>query len=190
MWRAPLCAGESPDDGVPRPSSLGEGTAASREPGAVQAGSAALAGSRVDARVVRQVGAGCAWAAASRSRAAAPSGDGSAYRGRPLQAAGAPRHMMPGRLSDNPSATVCRPHPKTVSACRGFPWQSFKVISACNARRVGPVIVEAARRKSAMGDAPSGGSNCSGVFRRPTLCSPEKVGLHIRRGYRSMLTLS
>jgi hypothetical protein len=37
-----------------------------------------------------------------------------------------------------------------VSASKGLPPQYFKAISACKARRVGPVILEAAKRKSAI----------------------------------------
>src|SRR6266446_462630 len=52
--------------------------------------------------------------------------------------------MIPVRLSARPSATVWRPQPKTASAIRGLPSQYFIVISASKARRVGPVILDAA----------------------------------------------
>jgi len=137
--------------GSPSARGLGEGRGSALEPGAATASRAAWAGSRVAARVGRHVGACGAWAAASGRRPAAPSGGGAAQRVRPLQAAWAP---------------VCRPHPKPGAARRGCPWQDGKGIAAGQARRVGPVIWEAARRKAAMGDARSGGSQASGVLRR------------------------
>src|SRR5262249_18359239 len=54
-----------------------------------------------------------------------------------------------------------RPQPKMASARRALPAQYFSVISAWKARRVAPVICEAARRKSAIcggvGDMETGG---------------------------------
>jgi hypothetical protein len=51
---------------------------------------------------------------------------------------------------------VRRLQPKRVAVCRGLPSQYFKAISASKARRFHPVRVEAAKRKSAMGDGVSG----------------------------------
>jgi len=65
--------------------------------------------------------------------------------------------MIPVRLSANPSATVRQFQPKVVSACRGLSSQYFKVISASKARRFAPVILDAAKRKSAICDGVSGG---------------------------------
>src|SRR5215471_15183868 len=54
-----------------------------------------------------------------------------------------------------------RPQPKMSSARRALPAQYFSVISAWKARRVAPVMCEAARRKSAIccgvGDMETGG---------------------------------
>src|SRR5712691_5837376 len=64
-------------------------------------------------------------------------------------------------LSARPSATVWRPQPQTASASRGLPPQYFHVISASKARRWGPVILEAARRRSAICDGLSDGRLCN-----------------------------
>src|SRR5215813_12481972 len=66
-------------------------------------------------------------------------------------------------LFPTPAATAMlwRPQPKMSSARRALPSQYFSVISAWKARRVAPVICEAARRKSAIcggvGDMETGG---------------------------------
>src|SRR2546427_2569394 len=69
--------------------------------------------------------------------------------------------MSPVRLSAKPSATVWRPHPKRVSARRGLPPQCFTAISASKARRFGPLIWDAARRRSAICDGLSDGRHSS-----------------------------
>src|SRR5262249_40076445 len=65
--------------------------------------------------------------------------------------------MSPVRLSAKPSATVWRPQPKRVSARRGFSPQYFSAISASKARRFGPLICDAARRRSAICEGLSDG---------------------------------
>src|SRR5262245_10617621 len=69
--------------------------------------------------------------------------------------------MSPVRLSAKPSATVWRPQPKRVSASSGFPPQYFSAISASKARRFGPFICDAARRRSAICDGLSDGRHSS-----------------------------
>src|SRR2546427_5872060 len=69
--------------------------------------------------------------------------------------------MSPVRLSAKPSATVWRPQPKRVSVSRGLPPQYFTAISASKARRFGPLIWDAARRRSAICDGLSDGRNSS-----------------------------
>jgi hypothetical protein len=69
-----------------------------------------------------------------------------------LKAGCAPRHIIPVRLSANPSATAQRLQSKAVSACRGLPSQYFRVSAASQARRFAPVILDAAKRKSAICD--------------------------------------
>src|SRR5207249_7159462 len=76
--------------------------------------------------------------------------------------------MRPVRLSARPSATVWRPQPQTASAIRGVPPQYFTVISASKARRWGPVIVEAARRRSAI---------CDGLDRKSTRLNSSHVSI-------------
>src|SRR4029453_1544447 len=51
--------------------------------------------------------------------------------------------------------------PKRVSASRGLPPQYFSVISASKARRFGPLICDAARRRSAICDGLSDGRHSS-----------------------------
>src|SRR4029453_18673386 len=51
--------------------------------------------------------------------------------------------------------------PKRVSASRGLPPQYFSVISASKARRFGPLICDAARRRSAIWDGLSDGRHSS-----------------------------
>ncbi len=72
----------------------------------------------------------------------APCGCVSSQRLRSLKVDCASRHMIPVRLSANPSATVRQFQPKVVSACRGLSSQYFKVISASKARRFAPVILD------------------------------------------------
>src|SRR5262245_25076750 len=91
---------------------LGEGNWSSPYPWVLKASRAAGAVSRVEARVVRHVGSCWAWASATWHRASAASGGVSSQRLRPLQAACAPRHMIPVRRSARPTATVRRPHPQ------------------------------------------------------------------------------
>src|SRR5262249_46664476 len=69
--------------------------------------------------------------------------------------------MNPVRLSAKPRATVWRPQPKRVSASRGVPPQYFSAISASKARRFGPLICDAARRRSAICDGLSDGRHPS-----------------------------
>ena len=69
---------------------------------------------------------------------------------------GAPRQMIPVRLSANPPQWYAVPNRKGVPLKRALPPQYFTVISASKARRVGPLIWDAAKRKSAICDALSG----------------------------------
>ncbi len=62
------------------------------------------------------------------------------------------RDMLMLRLYDRKAVSLWRPHPKTTSAIRGLPPQYFNVISASKARRVWPVMLDAARRRSTICD--------------------------------------
>src|SRR5207253_9313495 len=93
-----------------------------------------------------------------------------------------PRQMSPVRLSAKPSATVWRPHPNRVAARRGVPPQYFTAISASKARRVGPLIWDAARRRSAICDGLSDGRHSS-VESRMHMIGPLELGrVHLPEG--------
>jgi hypothetical protein len=71
--------------------------------------------------VVRKVGACCACASASLDRAAAASGGVSSQRWRPLQAACAPRHLSPVRLSASPPPRYDAPTRRWFRPAQGCP---------------------------------------------------------------------
>jgi hypothetical protein len=135
----------------------GEGHGSSPYSGSLSAFKAAWAVSRVERKLVRNVGAGCAWASARCRSAWATCGGCSSQRLGPRKADGAPRQRIPVRLSASPSATVWRPQPTRASAIRGLPLPYFNVISASTARRVGPGMFDAARRRAAICDGRSAG---------------------------------
>src|SRR6266404_800532 len=90
--------------------------------------------------------------------------------------------MSPGRLSAKPSATVWRPQPKRVSASKGVPPQYFTAISASKARRVGPLICDAARRRSAICDGLSDGWHASVASCMPMIGPLEWSRVHLPEG--------
>src|SRR6267142_5203906 len=90
--------------------------------------------------------------------------------------------MSPVRLSAKPSATVWRPQPKRVSASKGVPPQYFTAISASKARRVGPLICDAARRRSAICDGLSDGWNSSVASCMPMIGPLEWSRVHLPEG--------
>src|SRR5215470_17637326 len=128
----------------------GAGRMASSRPCCRSPAMAVLAVKRIEDTVVRNVGSCCAWAKARSTRASAASGYRSSQRRRPLKAACKLRQTIPVRFSASPTAMLWRPQPKMSSARRALPSQYFSAISAWKARRVAPVMREAARRKSAI----------------------------------------